>query len=82
MLKIGMLTVTESIQWLVQKGCDNEAWESLKWIHMDDSETHVELKEIQVPIAEEQVAQSGFQYTKSLFGCKFLFPSPVSNFLI
>lgn len=67
LLGIGMFTVTESVRWLAQKGRDDEAWESLKWIRADDSEeTRAELKEIQMSIAEEQAARSGFQYTELL----------------
>ncbi|KAJ7040596.1 general substrate transporter [Mycena alexandri] len=67
LLGIGMLTVPESVRWLVQQGRHDEAWESLSWIRADDSaETHAELKEIQVSIAEEQAARSGFQYSELL----------------
>ncbi|KAJ7757992.1 general substrate transporter [Mycena metata] len=67
LLGIGMLTVTESVRWLVQQGRHEEAWESLTWIRADDSEeTRAELKEIQVSIAEEQAARSGFQYRELL----------------
>jgi hypothetical protein len=67
LLGIGMLTVTESVRWLAQKGRDDEAWESLKWIRADDSEeTRAELKEIQASIAEDQAARSGFQYAELL----------------
>ncbi|KAJ7780082.1 general substrate transporter [Mycena maculata] len=67
LLGVGMLTVTESVRWLAQKGRHEEAWESLKWIRADDSaETRAELEEIQASIAEEQAARSGFQYSELL----------------
>ncbi|KAJ6457846.1 general substrate transporter [Mycena vitilis] len=67
LLGVGMLTVSESVRWLAQKGRDDEAWEALKWIRADDSEeTRAELKEIQASIAEEQAARSGFQYSELL----------------
>ncbi|KAF8190642.1 general substrate transporter [Mycena galopus ATCC 62051] len=67
LLGLGMLTVTESVRWLAQKGRHEEAWESLKWIRADDSEeTRAELKEIQVALAEEQSARSGFRYAELL----------------
>ncbi|KAJ7763408.1 general substrate transporter [Mycena metata] len=67
LLGIGMLTVTESVRWLVQQGRHDMAWESLTWIRADDSEeTRAELKEIQMSIAEEQAARSGFQYCELL----------------
>jgi hypothetical protein len=65
LLGFGMLTVSESVRWLAQKGRDDDAWESLKWIRADDSEeTRAELEEIQASIAEEQAARSGFQYNE------------------
>ncbi|KAJ7496873.1 general substrate transporter [Mycena latifolia] len=67
LLGLGMLTVSESVRWLAQKGRDDEAWEALIWIRADDSEeTRAELKEIQVSIAEDRAARSGFQYSELL----------------
>ncbi|KAH8813402.1 general substrate transporter [Flagelloscypha sp. PMI_526] len=67
LMGIGMLTVSESVRWLAQKGRDDEAWESLKWIRADDSEeTRAELQEIQQSIAEDKAARAGFQYKELL----------------
>ncbi|KAK7002419.1 general substrate transporter [Favolaschia claudopus] len=67
LLGVGMLTVTESVRWLAQKGRDDEAWESLKWIRADDSEeTRAELQQIQASIAEDRAARSGFKYSELL----------------
>ncbi|KAJ8114472.1 hypothetical protein ONZ43_g4895 [Nemania bipapillata] len=48
-LGFGMLTLPESTRWLTKKGRHDEAWESLRWIRADSSQTTIEeMEEIRI----------------------------------
>lgn len=62
LLGLGMLTLKESVRWLVKTGQHDRAWESLKWIRADDSEeTRAEFLEIQNGVRDEMLASQGFK---------------------
>lgn len=74
LLGLGMFTIPESTRWLTKKGRDEEAWESLKWIRADDSQTVIdEMTEIRLGVEAESRAVAGFQFK----GC----PRPSASFV-
>ncbi|KAF2768739.1 general substrate transporter [Teratosphaeria nubilosa] len=61
-LALGLFTQRESVRWLVKKGREEEAWESLTWIRADDGpEVEAEFREIRAGLAEELRATEGFK---------------------
>ncbi|RDW65379.1 hypothetical protein BP5796_10071 [Coleophoma crateriformis] len=63
LLGLGMLTLKESVRWLTRKGRHDEAWESLKWIRADDSQTTIdEMEEIRVGVDIERRATEGLRW--------------------
>ena len=66
-LFLGMLTLPESIRWLLSKGRKEEAWKSLTWIRGDDGpKTLHEFSETQLGLQAETMQQQGFQLRELL----------------
>ena len=60
LLGLGMLTLKESVRWLVAVGRYDEAWQSLKWIRADDGPlTLAEFAEIRQYVDKEADARKG-----------------------
>ncbi|KAF4120569.1 MFS quinate transporter [Geosmithia morbida] len=66
-LGLGTLTLKESTRWLTKKGRHDEAWESLKWIRADDSQTVAdEMEEIRQGVEYENQQTEGFHIKELL----------------
>lgn len=62
LLGFGMFTLKESVRWLTKKGRHEEAWESLKWIRADESQSTVEeMEEIRMGVEMERRATEGLR---------------------
>lgn len=67
LLGLGMLLVKESVRWLVKKGRNEEALESLIWVRGGDSpEVQTEFAEIQAGLEEEIRATEGVTWKELL----------------
>jgi hypothetical protein len=63
----GMMTVPESVRWLLTKGRKDDAWKSLTWMRGDDGKkTREEFSETQIGLRAEASEQEGFQLRELL----------------
>jgi hypothetical protein len=66
-LLFGMMTVPESIRWLLTKGRKDDAWKSLTWMRADDGhKTKEEFSETQLGLRAETSEQEGFRLRELL----------------
>lgn len=69
LMGLGVLTLEESVRWLVSKGQHEQARRSLEWIRASSDKTVVdELAEIRAGIEDERRARAGFSVHELLEG--------------
>ncbi|KAJ5620212.1 hypothetical protein N7510_004196 [Penicillium lagena] len=69
MMGLGMLSLDESVRWLLAKGKTAEAWRSIVWIRAGDSQAVAdEFAEIRHGLEEEKHATAGFKLSELLEG--------------
>ncbi|CAG8122592.1 unnamed protein product [Penicillium olsonii] len=62
LMGIGMLSITESVRWLLAKGREEEAWGSLVWVRAGaDEDVASEFDEMKRGLEEERHATAGFR---------------------
>lgn len=67
LMGFGMLTLEESVRWLVAKGRYEEAWKSLVWIRANNSEeVETEMMEMRQGAEEERRTMAGFSLKELL----------------
>lgn len=69
LMGLGMLTLDESVRWLLAHGKTSEAWHSLVWIRAGESQAvSDEFAEMQRGLEEERHATAGFRIRELLEG--------------
>lgn len=67
LMGMGILTLKESVRWLILRGDHDRAWESLSWVRADDGEdTRAEFAEMQQGIEDDRRSTEGFQFKELL----------------
>lgn len=67
LMGLGMLTLHESVRWLISKGENDRAWSSLVWIRGSDSaEVEAEFAEMKQGVEEARHATAGFKLQELL----------------
>jgi sugar porter (SP) family MFS transporter len=67
LMGLGVLTLGESVRWLIAKGHYDSAWRSLMWIRASDSaETEAEFAEMKHGVEEARHATAGFKLQELL----------------
>lgn len=67
LMGLGVLTLEESVRWLVLKGHYDKAWTSLVWIRASNSEeVEIEFSEMQQGVEDDRHAMAGFKLKELL----------------
>ncbi|CAG7993262.1 unnamed protein product [Penicillium salamii] len=69
LMGVGMLGISESVRWLLAKGREEEAWNSLVWIRAGEGEdVRGEFDDMRSGLEEERHATAGFRMRELLEG--------------